>query len=81
MQCFDGFVVDSSQGTHFFHNLVAMNVGYFHIPYHSETDFISWDWLKKQDIVEKTNYFIHVKMAHPMVVKMDGRKGIATISK
>jgi len=78
---FDGFVVDASQGTHFFHNLVAMNVGYFHIPYHSDTDFISWDWLYKQNIVEKTNYFIHVKTAHPMVVKMDGRKGIATISK
>ena len=78
---FDGFIVDASQGTHFFHNLVAMNVGYFHIPYHSETDFISWDWLEKQNIVERTNYFIHVKMEHPMVVKMDGRKGIATISK
>jgi len=78
---FDDFIVDASQGTHFFHNLVAMNVGYFHIPYHSETDFISWDWLIKQNIVEKTNYFIHVKMEHPMVVKMDGRKGIATISK
>ena len=78
---FDDFIVEASQGTHFFHNLVAMNVGYFHIPYHSETDFISWDWLEKQNIVERTNYFIHVKMEHPMVVKMDGRKGIATISK
>ncbi len=78
---FDDFIVDASQGTHFFHNLVAMNIGYFHIPYHSETDFISWDWLKKRNIVEKTNYFIHVKMEHPMVVKMDGRKGVGIISK
>jgi len=78
---FDDFIVDASQGTHFFHNLVAMNIGYFHIPYHSETDFISWNWLEKQNIIERTNYFIHVKMEHPMVVKMDGRKGIATISK
>ena len=78
---FDDFIVEASQGTHFFHNLVAMNVGYFHIPYGTSTDFISWDWLEKQNIVERTNYFIHVKMEHPMVVKMDGRKGIATISK
>ncbi|MCK4655138.1 MAG: hypothetical protein KAU01_11910, partial [Candidatus Cloacimonetes bacterium] len=78
---FDGFIVDASQGTHFFHNLVAMNVGYFHIPYGSSTDFISWDWLNKQNIIEKTNYFIHVRMDQPVVVKMDGRKGLATISK
>ena len=78
---FDDFIIDASQGTHFFHNLVAMNVGYFHIPYGSDTDFIAWEWLNNQNIVEETNYFIHIRMEHPMVVKMDGRKGLAIISK
>ena len=35
------FIVEASQGTHFFHNLVAMNVGYFTIPYVSQTDCLS----------------------------------------
>ena len=77
----DDFIVDASQGTHFFHNLVAMNVGYFHIPYGSETDFVAWDWLNNQNIIEKTNYFIHIHIDHPMIVKMDGRNGLALISK
>jgi len=45
------FIVDSSQGTHFFHNLVSMNTGYFTVPYDSKDDFIDWEWLKKQPLV------------------------------
>ncbi len=77
---FDSFIVDASQGTHFFHNLAAMNVGYFHIPYGSDTDFIAWNWLNNKNIVEKTKYLIHIRTDHPIIVKMDGRKGLGTIS-
>ncbi|HEX37432.1 MAG TPA: response regulator [Candidatus Cloacimonetes bacterium] len=77
----EDFVVDSSQGTHFFHNLVSMDVGYFSIPYVSDTDFIDWEWLENQRIIEKTDFFIHVQVDHPLVVKMDGRKGLAVIYK
>ncbi len=77
----EGFIVDASQGTHFFHNLVAMDVGYLNIPYASKKDFIDWDWLNNQNVVEKTDYFIHIRVDHPLVIKMDGRKGLAIISK
>ncbi len=77
----EDFMVDASQGTHFFHNLVAMRVGYFNIPFASDTDFIDWEWLNNQNIVEKTNYFVHVRVDNPMVVKIDGRKGIGIIYK
>ena len=77
----EDFVVDSSQGTHFFHNLVSMDVGYFSIPYVSDTDYIDWVWLENQRIIEKTDYFLHVQVDHPLVVKMDGRKGLAVIYK
>ncbi len=78
---FEDFVVDSSQGTHFFHNLVSMDVGYFSIPYVSDTDFINWEWLEDQRIIERTEYFVHIQVDHPLVVKMDGRKGLAVIYK
>ena len=75
------FIVDASQGTHFFHNLVSMNAGYFTIPYDSMSDFIRWDWLAEQEVVEKLNYFVHIELDHSAVVKMDGRRGISFIYK
>jgi hypothetical protein len=77
----EDFVVDSSQGTHFFHNLVSMDVGYFSIPYISDTDSLDWNWLKQQKVIEKTDYFLHIRVDHPLVIKMDGRKGLAVIYK
>jgi len=75
------FIVDASQGTHFFHNLISMNTGYFTVPYDSKTDFIDWDWLKKQPLEEKTKHFIHIQTDDPTVIKMDGRNGISFIYK
>jgi hypothetical protein len=75
------FMVDSSQGTHFFHNLVSMNVGYFSIPYGSETDFVDTQWLKNQEETERGEYFVHLSFDHPLIVKMDGKTGLAVIYK
>jgi len=75
------FEVDSSQGTHFFHNLVSMNVGYFTVPSVSEDDFINWEWLNAQPVEKMTEHFKHLKIDHPVIVKMDGRKGISYIYK
>ena len=75
------FIVDASQGTHFFHNLISMNTGYFTVSYDSKTDFIDWEWLKKQPLEEKTKHFIHIQTNDPTVIKMDGRNGISFIYK
>ncbi len=75
------FIIEASQGTHFFHNLVAMNVGYFTIPFYSETDFIDWVWLKEQTIFKKGTYFVHLRFDHPLIIKMDGKTGLSIIQK
>ncbi len=75
------FIVEASQGTHFFHNLVAMNVGYFTIPFVSSTDFVDVDWLYQQPEVERGSYFVHLEFDHPLVVRMDGKTGMAVIHK
>jgi CheY-like chemotaxis protein len=77
----EDFLIEASQGTHFFHNIVAMQVGYFTIPFVSETDFIDWKWLEQQQEVRRTGYFVHVRTPHPLIIKMDGKKGIALIEK
>lgn len=75
------FIVEASQGTHFFHNLVAMNVGYFTIPFVSQTDFVDMDWLLSQPIKERGEFFVHLEFSHPLVVRMDGKTGLAVIHK
>ena len=75
------FIVEASQGTHFFHNLVAMNVGYFTIPYISQTDFVDWEWLLEQEAITRGNFFVQVEFQSPLIVRMDGKTGIAVIHK
>lgn len=75
------FIVEASQGTHFFHNLVAMNVGYFTIPFISQTDFVDWEWLLSQQIFKRGDYFVHLSFEKPLMVRMDGKTGLAVIYK
>lgn len=77
----DNFVVEASQGSHFFHNLVSMNAGYFTVPHKSDANFIDWDWLKSFSPYNTTDYFVHLRRQAPFVVKMFGRKGISVIYK
>lgn len=73
--------IDPSLGSHFFHNVTSMNIGYFDIPYGSHNNFIDWQWLKGQSEVSRYRYFIHVRLDEPLVAKMDGRKSISVIYK
>lgn len=77
----DDFALDASLGSHFFHNVTSMSVGYFSVNHKSIKDYISWDILNQQKVVEKTNYFKHVTFKKPLTITMDGRKRIATITK
>ncbi|MGC9364234.1 MAG: PEP/pyruvate-binding domain-containing protein [Fidelibacterota bacterium] len=77
----EGFSVDPSQGTHFFHNIIAMQTGYFTIPHDSKQDVINWKWLKHQPVVEKTEHLVHVRCSNSLTIKMDGKHGIAAVLK
>jgi hypothetical protein len=75
------FHADASLGSHFFHNVTSMNIGYFTIPYDSKEDYIAWDWLEEQNKTQHGDYFVHVSAANPFRVLMDGRRGISVIYK
>ncbi len=77
----DGFIVDPSQGSHFFHNLVSLKIGYFHIKKTNDQEFISWDWIKKQRPFRKKKYIRHVRFKKPLPVKIDGRQSKGIILK
>ena len=70
---------EPSLGSHFFHNLTATNMGYFHIQYDNEAaGMIDWDWLLHQPVLEQTKYVKLVRRQAPFKAKIDGRnfKGI-----
>ncbi len=75
------FHVDASLGSHFFHNVTSMNIGYFTVPYNSQKDFIDWHWLAKQEKKEHGSFFVHVRLSKPAKVMMDGRRGLSVIYK
>ena len=74
------FHVDASLGSHFFHNVTSMNVGYFSINHASNEGTIIWDKLNKQKIVENGKFFRHIRFEKPLLIRMDGKKGMAVIS-
>lgn len=75
----EDFPLDASLGSHFFHNVTSMNVGYFSISHSSATEFIDWKVLNKQKVIETTKFFKHVRFEKPISVVMDGKKQISII--
>jgi hypothetical protein len=70
---------EPSLGSHFFHNLTATNMGYFHIQYDNEAvGMFDWDWLLHQPVLEQTKYVKLVRRPEAFKAKIDGRnfKGI-----
>ncbi len=76
----EGYPLDASSGSHFFHNVVSMNVGYFSIAPELSKSFIRWDILKEQKVITRTKYFRHIRFEKPLVVSMDGKKRISVIT-
>ncbi|MCF8224553.1 MAG: pyruvate, phosphate dikinase [Bacteroidales bacterium] len=75
----EDFPLDASLGSHFFHNVTSMNVGYFSIQHDSPGSVISWKMLEKQKVEEETSFIRHVKFKKSLCVMMDGKKGISVI--
>jgi hypothetical protein len=74
------FHVDASLGSHFFHNVTSMNVGYFSINHESNDGEIKWDKLKSQTVIATGKFFRHIRFEKPLTIRMDGKKGMAVIS-
>lgn len=76
----EDFPLDASSGSHFFHNVTSMNVGYFSINQERAGSFINWEALDRQEIIQTTEFFKHIRFKNPIEVKMDGKKRISVIT-
>lgn len=65
---------EPSLGSHFFHNLTATSMGYFHIQYDNDAaGKLDWDWLVSQPVLRQSKYVRLVRREEPFKAKVDGR--------
>jgi hypothetical protein len=72
--------VDASLGSHFFHNVTSMQVGYFCVNHNADDGLIMWEKLNELSDLGSGKFFRHVRFASPLLIRMDGRKGYAVIT-
>jgi hypothetical protein len=78
---FRDFRVTPSQGSHFFQNLSAFQVGYFTVNPDAGEGFVDWEWLAASPAVEEDGCVRHLLFAAPLTVVMNGKTSEGLILK
>jgi hypothetical protein len=65
--------VTPSQGSHFFQNLTAFQVGYFTVNPDAGEGFVDWEWLAAQPAAEEQGVVRHLHFNRPLTVVMNGK--------
>ena len=78
---FRDFRITPSQGSHFFQNLAAFQVGYFTVNPDVGEGFVDWSWLSSQPAVEEHGCVRHLRFASPLAVVMNGKTSQGLIFK
>jgi hypothetical protein len=78
---FRDFRVTPSQGSHFFQNLTAFQVGYFTVNPDVGEGSVDWAWLAAQTALEERGCVRHLRLSEPLLVLMNGRTSQGMIFK
>ena len=78
---FRDFRVTPSQGSHFFQNLTAFQIGYFTVNPDAGEGSVDWEWLNQQPSVDEDGCVRHLHFDAPMRVIMNSRKSQGIILK
>jgi len=78
---FRDFRVTPSQGSHFFQNLSAFQVGYFTVNPDAGEGSLDWQWLAEQSAVEEQGCVRHLQFAKPFEIVMNSRTSQGVILK
>ena len=79
---FDGYNIDTSQGTHFFHNLTSMGVGYFTVgPEGKGNGICDYAWLDACPATYRSDSVRIVEFDTPLEIGLNGLKGIGVVLK
>jgi CheY-like chemotaxis protein len=74
----DKLKAESSQGSHFFHNVTTLGINYITVPPHCES-YLDWERITNFPKIHETNYIVHARNSHPFKIKVDGRKSECVI--
>ncbi len=77
----ENFQADASLGSHFFHNVTSLNIGYFTVPYPRGSSLLDLDWLRQQPEVSSSGSLVHSRVEIPLHIVMDGRRSASAIFK
>jgi CheY-like chemotaxis protein len=78
---FHDFRVTPSQGSHFFQNLTAFQIGYFTVNPDAGEGSVDWQWLAEQPAVEEQGCVRHLHFSQPLRVVMNSRTSQGVIFK
>ncbi len=78
---FEDLKVTPSQGSHFFQNLAAGNIGYFTVNPDAGEGFVDWEWLRAAPSVAETQFVRHLTFSSPLVIAINGRSHAGVILK
>ena len=78
---FRDFRVTPSQGSHFFQNLTAFQIGYFTVNPDAGEGSVDWEWLAEQPVMEEEGCVRHLRFAEPIRVLMNSRTSQGVIFK
>ncbi|MGA2643396.1 MAG: PEP/pyruvate-binding domain-containing protein [Candidatus Sulfotelmatobacter sp.] len=78
---FRDFRVTPSQGSHFFQNLTAFQIGYFTANPDAGEGSVDWEWLSEQPSVDEDGCVRHLHFDRPMRVIMNSRTSQGVIFK
>ncbi len=78
---FRDFRVTPSQGSHFFQNLTAFQIGYFTVNPDAGEGSVDWQWLTEQPAVEEQGCVRHLQFAEPIRIVMNSRTSQGVIFK
>lgn len=77
----DDFVVEASQGSHFFQNLTSFGIAYLTVNPHSDEGFVDWKWLADCKDCHQSEHVRHVRLPRPIEIRIDGTVSHAAILK
>ena len=69
---------DPSQGSHFFQNITSIGIPYITVVEDSG-DILDWKQIDGFAWAQETRYIRHVRLEHPLIVKIQGSKSLGVI--
>ncbi|MBS3816594.1 MAG: hypothetical protein KGY76_03420 [Candidatus Thermoplasmatota archaeon] len=74
----EGRAIEPSQGSHFFHDMIASETCYLVV---DDDETIDLEWLEKQQVEDEMEDIKHVRLEEPVEVRIDGKEGKGVIMK